>query len=237
MNAAAPGSVEVCQTQAKVAANFRSTKTYDVLIATPLVLYYGFALVGLKPQFEAALRFRPMWLSALQLSSLACFAFYLALVIALVFLRRMPVAKSDGVWPRALALLASNWMSLLVWLPPAAPSTSLIAISAALTAGGTFAELFILVWLGRCFSVLPEARGLVTRGPYRHIRHPVYLSSLVVVVGVMLHFQQTWAFLIVVPGFALQIWRMHYEEQVLRRTFPDYAAYAARSWRLVPGVY
>jgi protein-S-isoprenylcysteine O-methyltransferase Ste14 len=37
--------------------------------------------------------------------------------------------------------------------------------------------------------------------------------------------------------FALQFGRMHYEEQVLGRAFPEYAEYKARSRRLIPGLY
>jgi len=218
-------------------ARFQSTKTYDVLAAAPLLLFYGFSLAGLEPQFDAALRLNPVWLSALQLTSLASFAFYLALVIALVFLRRMPVAKSDRLWPRALALGGSIALLVLPWLPAAPMTTASIAASALLTAGGTIAELFILAWLGRSFSLMPEARALVTRGPYRHIRHPLYLSGLVIALGAMLQFRQPWSLLVVLLTFALQIGRMHYEEQVLGRTFPDYAAYKARSWRLIPGLY
>ncbi len=228
---------EISPMQNDPPAIFPATKAYDVLIAAPLILFYGFSLAGLGPQFAAALRLAPPWLCALQLISLVSFAFYLALVIALVFLRRMPVGKSEGLWPRALALLASISPLLLPWLPAAAMSPALVALSAALSGAGTIAELFILAWLGRSFSLLPEARGLVTRGPYRAIRHPLYLSGLVIALGAMLHFRQPFALLVVLVTFALQIWRMHYEEQVLSRAFPDYAAYAARSWRLIPGIY
>jgi protein-S-isoprenylcysteine O-methyltransferase Ste14 len=216
---------------------FRSTKLYDVLIAAPLILFYGFSLAGLRPQFEAALQLRPPWISALQLVSLASFAFYLALVIALIFLRRLPVAKSENLWPRGLAIVGSTLLLALARLPAASLSPPLIAVSAALAGGGTLAELVILGWLGRSFSLLPEARGLVTGGPYRRIRHPLYLAGLVTSLGAMLNFRQPWAFLIVAATFALQLLRMRYEEQVLARAFPEYADYAARSWRLIPWVY
>ncbi|HWE05248.1 MAG TPA: methyltransferase, partial [Rhizomicrobium sp.] len=73
--------------------------------------------------------------------------------------------------------------------------------------------------------------------PYRRIRHPLYLAGLVGSLGVMLQYRQPWALLVVLATFALQIVRINYEEQVLSRAFPEYAAYASRSWRLIPGVY
>jgi protein-S-isoprenylcysteine O-methyltransferase Ste14 len=219
------------------AEDFRSTKIYDVLIASPLILFYGFSLAGLGPQFAAALLLRPFWVATLQLLSLASFTFYLALIIALFFLRRLPVAKSESLWPRAAAILGSTALFVLPWLRPASLSPALIALSALLTAGGTIAELWILAWLRHSFSLLPEARKLVTRGPYRRTRHPLYLAGVITSLGAMLHFQQPWAGLVVIANFAIQLLRMHYEEQVLTRAFPAYAEYAARSWRLIPGLY
>lgn len=218
-------------------SSFRSTKIYDVLIATPLILFYGFSLAGLRPQFEAALRLKPFWVSALQLISLASFTFYLALIIALVFLRRLPVGKSETLWPRALAILGSTALFALPWLPPASLSRPLLGLSALLTGGGTIGELVVLAWLRRSFSLMPEARGLVMQGPYRWIRHPLYLTGLITSLGAMLRFRQPWALLVVLVNFALQLLRMHYEEKVLTRAFPAYADYAARTWRLIPGIY
>jgi protein-S-isoprenylcysteine O-methyltransferase Ste14 len=217
--------------------SFHATKVYDILIAAPLILFYGFSLAGLGPQFAAALSLRPFWVLTLQLLSLASFVFYLVLIIALIFLRRMPVAKSRSIWPRAFAILGSTTLFVLPWLHPASLSSPLIALSALLTAGGTIAELWILVWLRHAFSLMPEARALVTDGPYRRIRHPLYLAGLITSLGAMLHFQQPWAGLVVLGTFAIQLLRMHFEEQVLARAFPEYAAYVSQTWRLIPGLY
>ena len=218
-------------------SSFRSTKIYDVLIATPLILFYGFSLAGLRPQFEAALRLRPSWVSALQLVSLASFTLYLVLIIALVFLRRLPVERSESLWPRALAILGSVALFVLPLLPSASLSLPQLGLSALLAGGGTIGELVVLAWLRRSFSLLPEARGLVVLGPYRWIRHPLYLAGLITSLGAMLRFRQPWALLVVLGNFVLQLLRMHYEEKVLTRAFPDYAEYSARTWRLVPGIY
>lgn len=218
-------------------ANFQATKAYDVLIAAPLIVFYGFSMGGLLPQFVTASRSWPSWDSALQLSALASNMFYFAMVVALIFLRRMPSAKSAGLWPRAVALLGGNLLIALLALPKVPLSPFRAALSTALAGGGTLAEILILFWLGRSFSLLPEARRLVTNGPYRRIRHPLYLAGLIGSLGVMLQFRQPWALLIVLATFALQITRMNYEEQVLSRTFPEYETYAAQSCRLIPGVY
>ena len=216
---------------------FESSKAYDVLVAAPLILFYGFSMAGLRPQFAAALSVRPAWFSALQVAALIGDVCYFTLVIALILVRRMPVAKSRGIWPRVVALLGANLLIVVAWLPKIPLSAPMAALAAALTGGGTLAELAILLWLGRSFTILPEARRLVTRGPYRFIRHPLYLVSIIASLGVMIQFQNPWAFLIVLAADALQLVRIQYEEGVLREAFPEYANYAARTWRLLPGVY
>ncbi|HLY07145.1 MAG TPA: isoprenylcysteine carboxylmethyltransferase family protein [Rhizomicrobium sp.] len=216
---------------------FETTKAYDVLMASPLILFYAFSIVGFVPKFEDARALEPWWFSILQVASLASTVCYFALVIALVFLRRMPVAKSHGIWPRTVALLAANLLIVVALLPRASLSAPALTVATVLTGGGTVAEIIILSWLGRSFTILPEARRLVTRGPYRYLRHPLYLVSIIASIGVMMQFEQPWAFLLVTAADALQVARLYYEERVLRDAFPEYADYAARTWRLIPGVY
>jgi protein-S-isoprenylcysteine O-methyltransferase Ste14 len=216
---------------------FQATKVYDVFVAAPLIVFYGFSMGGLMPSLAAAWRSWPSLNSALQISALLSNMLYFALVIALIFLRRMPSAKSQGLWPRAVALLGGNLLIALLALPRVALPPLRAAVSTVLTGGGTLAEICVLVWLGRSFSLLPEARRLVTTGPYRHIRHPLYLAGLVGSLGAMLQYREPWAALVVIATFAFQVWRMDFEEQVLGKAFPEYKAYAAKSWRLIPGLY
>ena len=92
-------------------------------------------------------------------------------------------------------------------------------------------------YLGRSFSILPEGRELVTGGPYRFIRHPLYLAEAFATIGAMIHFLSPAAVALVAAQFLLQFARMHYEEKVLRETFPDYVKYSRRTARLIPGIY
>ena len=91
--------------------------------------------------------------------------------------------------------------------------------------------------LGRSISILPQARRLVTWGPYALVRHPLYLGEIVAIIGVALQYLSTWALLLVGLQFAFQLLRIENEERVLVQVFPEYADYVARTARLVPGVY
>ena len=83
---------------------------------------------------------------------------------------------------------------------------------------------------------MPEARRLVTTGPYALVRHPLYVVEEIGVVGLATQFAQPWAALLALASIALQVLRSEYEERVLLEAFPDYAEYRARTWRFVPYV-
>lgn len=94
-----------------------------------------------------------------------------------------------------------------------------------------------VAFLGRCFGVLPEVRGLVMRGPYRVIRHPVYLGEIGAFVGFVVT-SQHWLNLVPLMVFiGSQLVRMRFEEAALTEEYPEeYGAYAARTPRLIPGL-
>lgn len=107
---------------------------------------------------------------------------------------------------------------------------------------GDFVALASYVWLlvsvlalGKCFGILPEARGLVRRGPYRFVRHPVYLGELGAVVGFVIGAPSLWNLAALALFYVAQSVRMRLEERALSREFPEYAEYAAVTPRLVPG--
>lgn len=82
----------------------------------------------------------------------------------------------------------------------------------------------------------PTAGDLVTWGPYRYWRHPIYAAIVYFVwAGVADHLSWTAAALALVVTGGLLV-RMLTEERLLRLRYPAYASYAARTSRLVPRV-
>lgn len=75
-------------------------------------------------------------------------------------------------------------------------------------------------------------------GPYRLIRHPGYLGTLISQLAFPLVLESHWAFVPAVLGAALLVARTTLEDRFLRAHLPGYADYAARTrWRLVPGLF
>jgi protein-S-isoprenylcysteine O-methyltransferase Ste14 len=162
---------------------------------------------------------------------------FLALIAVMTLARRRPLRKSEGWLPRIAALAGLLMLYALLLFPRAAPDPAWDASALGLLVAGHFMCAVSLSQLGRSFSVMPEARRLVTEGVYSRIRHPLYLAEGIATLGVLLQYRSAGAALLVAAQFAVQLWRMHEEEKVLEAEFPDYAQYRRRTARLVPGVY
>jgi len=102
---------------------------------------------------------------------------------------------------------------------------------------GTCLSSIVLFRLGRSFSLMAEARKLVTTGPYAIVRHPLYLAEEIAVIGTLLQFFSIYTLMIFGVHLWIQIQRMKNEEAVLRDAFPGYVDYQARTFRLIPRVY
>ena len=91
--------------------------------------------------------------------------------------------------------------------------------------------------LGRSFGVVAANRGLKVGGPYRFVRHPIYFSHSITLIGFVIANLWWYNIALIVAITMFQVFRIAAEERVLTET-GDYAAYKARvRWRLVPGVY
>jgi protein-S-isoprenylcysteine O-methyltransferase Ste14 len=159
---------------------------------------------------------------------------FLSLVAATTLTRLAPVRKSSGIEPRLSALLGSFLCMALVFLPKADLPPILSITSTVLIITGASLSFAVLRWLGKSFSILAEARRLVTEGPYRVVRHPLYICEAIAAIGVMLQVISPLAMLIVLAAGALQYRRMINEEKILKAAFPEYRAYAARTPLVIP---
>jgi protein-S-isoprenylcysteine O-methyltransferase Ste14 len=133
--------------------------------------------------------------------------------------------------------LGGSFIPTFVFLLPRGPESLVLnLLSSLLCAVGFGLAAWGFAHLNRSASIMPEARSLVTSGPYRYIRHPVYAFEAIGVAGMFLVFDPMLALMLYILQCLCQLQRMRYEEGVLTASFPAYAAYAARTPRLIPGV-
>jgi protein-S-isoprenylcysteine O-methyltransferase Ste14 len=124
------------------------------------------------------------------------------------------------------------------FLPGGTRRDGLILPADILATAGLAYSVWGLAYLRRSFSIIPEARRLVTGGPYSLSRHPVYLGEITTAIGVNLATGGLLSGLAVAYFIACEVLRMRWEERILSRVFPaDYPAYARSVPRYLPNPF
>jgi len=157
-----------------------------------------------------------------------------ALVVALTVFRRPAVVVDRALGTR---IVAAASMLGIPFIRPTGDPLAPDAITAAVSAAGLLVIIIGKVTLGRSFGLMPANRGIVCRGIYRIVRHPIYAGYLVTHAAFVAAHPTAWnAALVIVSDLALLI-RATYEERTLALD-EEYAAYLTRvRWRVAPGVF
>lgn len=226
----------------------RQTKLYDLLAATPFIIWLMFWASRMIPSLTEQIALAgffffkinpsalPVSLVLVILSKLCTLAFLSTLVIVFA-LRRVPTGRAQGFYPRFVALVGTFSTFAMVWLEPRELSPTLHLISLLLMIGGTAFALSAVLALGRSISLMPEVRKLITRGPYAFLRHPLYVGEMVATAGLAIQFLMPWAFVLLGLSFMLQFERMRNEERLLVNALPCYRDYMANTARFLPGIF
>lgn len=138
--------------------------------------------------------------------------------------------------PVAFVACAVAMGTVLAFGDPPARSPEVSVLLGDVVAVAAYVWLLLAVsFLGRCFGVLPEARGLVRHGPYGVVRHPVYLGEIGACIGLALAAPSAFDLAMLVVFVGAQLIRMNLEEGALRAAFPGaYDSYAKQVPRIIP---
>jgi protein-S-isoprenylcysteine O-methyltransferase Ste14 len=161
------------------------------------------------------------------------------LLVLGVALTRRPPELQDRTLASSVAVIvayayAYAQVACLRWIPgePVWPAGGLVLVMLA-----ACLSLASLLSLGRRFGVRPALRSLETKGPYRVIRHPMYLAYALADIGYNLQEWNWGTVLLVLAGWASLLYRIRAEERVLSRS-ADWPAYISRvRYRLLPGLW
>jgi len=124
------------------------------------------------------------------------------------------------------------------FLPGGTRRDGLVLLADLLATAGLAYSVWGLAYLRRSFSIIPEARRLVTGGPYGLSRHPVYLGEVATAVGVNLATAGWLSALAIAYFIACELMRIRWEERILALSFPsEYPEYARRVPRYLPNPF
>lgn len=157
-----------------------------------------------------------------------------AIMGILSFVRTPP--RSTLVNARTIAATA-GMLLVPCFMRPIDPSSGGLAL------GGVALELFGIaltqvarVYMGRSFGVLPANRGVVSKGPFSLVRHPIYFGWLVLSIGYAMCYPSARNVLLIATTLPFMVWRIEQEETHLSED-PEYRTYESRvRFRLWPGV-
>ncbi len=219
----------------------QQSRGYDVLMRLPMLAWSVFlglvTAVGLQQYISQADPALPSAVYALNIAMRLSVIMYLVVIAATVVVRMRPAGKARGIEPRVSALIGTFLFTVVVLFPRRELSLTAAAVSTSLTLAGNALAIVVLTQLRGSFSIMAEARQLVTSGVYRFVRHPLYLAEEIALIGVVMQYLSLWTALLLAVQIAFQLRRMHNEEAVLGENFPEYAAYKANTARLIPGIY
>jgi protein-S-isoprenylcysteine O-methyltransferase Ste14 len=163
---------------------------------------------------------------------------YFTLLVVL-YATRVPQKGSDH--RAAVVFIAfSGTFSVLVagFLPGSTHRENLVLVADLIATAGLAYSVWGLAYLRRSFSIIPEARRLVTGGPYSLSRHPVYLGEIVTAIGISIATAGWLGGLAIVYFVTCELLRIRFEERVLSQAFPDeYPVYARRVSRYFPNPF
>ena len=121
----------------------------------------------------------------------------------------------------------------------ASQTTSLVpdVATAMISALGLMLVVVGKMALGRSFGLVPANRGVVVRGPYTVVRHPIYTGYLITHAAFLLANPSPWNVSVILIADTALVLRALMEERVLIAD-AEYQGYCRRvGWHLVPGVF
>ena len=155
--------------------------------------------------------------------------------VFLALTRRQSKAMSNKAVDWLLGLTGS--ILPLLALPVAAGALLPAGVCGAIMLIGFCVQISAKLILGRSFGVIAANRGIKVTGPYRIVRHPIYVGYTIIHVGFLLSFPSLWNVILYSGVLAIQIARILREELLLSQD-QSYRHYAARvRYRLIPMIF
>jgi protein-S-isoprenylcysteine O-methyltransferase Ste14 len=153
-------------------------------------------------------------------------------VLLVLMRKRGPMATDPYAWTVAIIGTAAPLFVIPVGdvLIPAWLGTTVMAM-------GLFLSFSAKLFLNRSFGIVAANRGVKRSGPYKIVRHPMYLGYVITQVAFLLLSMSLWNAIFYAIGWIGLVLRIRAEEGFLSAD-PKYRSYAASvRYRVIPGLY
>jgi protein-S-isoprenylcysteine O-methyltransferase Ste14 len=214
------------------------------------------AVVGLTPRAGANRRTWSDWAGSIFFLALGVFliarmprgawmvlpSILYDVVVSMTFLIRRPALRTDSSWLAHAAAYLSTFLvpaylqfAFAVTPDTVLPTSVVLANIAIIVWAIGLGFVILTIWRLRfAFSIVPQARVLQTTGPYRLVRHPIYLGYTIIYLAYWMAHMHLALGAIMLIWLGATLLRIRYEESVLLAAFPEYSAYQAKVGRLWP---
>ena len=153
----------------------------------------------------------------------------------LYIVRSKPKDRTESLYQKIIAFLGSFIIMLSPLVKnPETDSMNVMIISFIFILIGGILTLYSLSHLKRNFSIIPEARSLVKTGPYKFIRHPMYLSEILWVFGSVLPIFSKGILVLYSLMVIFLFMRANFEEEILSKNFEEYEELKKSNWQIIP---
>lgn len=146
--------------------------------------------------------------------------------------------KSNQFYPYLFVVLQ---FSCLIYIAISAPVISCNIAGFLVESAGIFLAVHaIYVVKIRNVNITPTVKQnseLVTSGPYKIIRHPMYIAQLIAILPLVIEYYTFDRLLVLVILTVTLLFKIQYEEKQLRAHFSDYSRYSKNTWKIVPYIY
>ena len=181
-------------------ARQQESRAYDLVMRVPLLCWSTFCAIvqmaSLNRYIHDIGTALPFAASSIKLAMMLSTIGFLLVLAAAVLLRARPIGKAHGLEPRISAFIGTFLIYVIPLFPRRETSMAAEMVATVLILVGSSAAVAALLQLGGSFSMMAEARRLVTSGPYRYVRHPLYLAEEVAISGLVLQFLSIWTMVV-----------------------------------------